>query len=99
MAVGTLHGVAGSSHLLGILSALALPSDGAAAGYLLRFGSGSVTAMGTYAWIMGWIAGRPGVSGAGPQRTLLGPCSLIALAVGGFWVSSLPAKLPFWSPG
>ena len=35
MAVGTLHGLAGSSHLLGILPALALPSDGAAVAYLL----------------------------------------------------------------
>ena len=37
-AVGTLHGLAGSSHLLGILPALAMPSDLAAGIYLLLFG-------------------------------------------------------------
>ena len=90
-AVGTLHGLAGSSHLLGILPALALLSDAVASAYLLCFGTGSVVAMGTFASLIGWIAGRPGASGAGTQRALLGLCSLIAVAVGGFWVlSSLP---------
>jgi hypothetical protein len=89
MAVGTLHGLAGSSHLLGIVPALALPSDAAAAGYLLCFGAGSVAAMGGFASVIGWIAGRPG---AGAQRALLGMCSTAAVLVGGFWLlSSLPA--------
>ena len=48
-AVGTLHGLAGSSHLLGILPALALLSDAVASSYLLCFGTGSVVAMGTFA--------------------------------------------------
>src|SRR4029450_9914430 len=39
-AVGTLHGLAASSHLLGILPALALPSTRAAGAYLLCFCSG-----------------------------------------------------------
>ena len=92
MAVGTLHGLAGSSHLLGIVPALALPSDAAAAAYLLCFGAGSVAAMGGFASIIGWIASRPGTSGAGAQRALLGLCSTVAVLVGGFWLlSSLPA--------
>ena len=92
MAVGTLHGLAGSSHLLGIVPALALPSDVAAAAYLLCFGAGSVAAMGGFASIMGWIASRPGTRGAGAQRALLGLCSTAAVLVGGFWLlSSLPA--------
>jgi hypothetical protein len=92
MAVGTLHGLAGSSHLLGIVPALALPSDAAAVAYLLCFGTGSVAAMGGFALAIGWIAGRPGTSGAGAQRVLLGLCSAAAVLVGGFWLlSSLPA--------
>jgi hypothetical protein len=93
-AVGTLHGLAGSSHLLGILPALALPSDAMAGAYLLCFGMGSVAAMGTFASLVAWIAGRPTASGAGAQRALLGLSSVIATAVGSFWiVSSLRSAL------
>ena len=36
-----------------------------------------------------------GASGAGTHRALLGLCSLISVAVGGFWVlSSLPVRHP-----
>lgn len=98
IAVGTLHGLAGSSHLLGIVPALALPSDGAAAAYLLCFGGGSVVAMGGFASFVGWIADRPGARGPGMQRALLGVSSGIAVLVGGFWViSSLPGTAPFLS--
>ena len=91
-AVGTLHGLAGSSHLLGILPALALASDAVAGAYLLSFGLGSIVAMGIFAALVGWVAGRGIVGGAGPQRALLGLSSVIATAVGGFWVlSNLPA--------
>jgi hypothetical protein len=92
LAVGTLHGLAGSSHLLGIVPALALPSDASAGAYLLCFGIGSVAAMGGFASVVGWIADRPGAGGAGAQRTLLGLCSTVAILVGGFWLLlSLPA--------
>ena len=84
--VGTLHGLAGSAHLLGILPALALPSNFTAGAYLLLFGAGSVAAMGTFASLVGWISGRPGTSGPRAQSALLGVSSVIAVAVGGFWI-------------
>ena len=87
-AVGSLHGLAGSSHLLGLLPALALVSDSVASAYLLCFGTGSVVAMGAFASLVGWIAGRPGARGVVTQRALLGLCSGIAVAVGSFWVLS-----------
>ena len=90
LAVGSLHGLAGSAHLFGILPALALPSDFAAGSYLLLFGAGSVAAMGIFASLVGWIAGRPGVSGPRAQGAFLGLSSLIAVAVGGFWLSGGP---------
>jgi hypothetical protein len=83
--VGTLHGLAGSAHLLGMLPALALPSDFAAGMYLLLFGIGSVAAMGTFASLVGWIAGRPGVRSPRAQGAFLGLSSLVAAAVGAFW--------------
>ena len=90
MAVGTLHGLAGSSHLLGIVPALALPSDGAAAVLPALFGAGSVAAMGAFASFVGWIAGRPGASGPRAQSAFLGLSSLVAVAVGGFWILGSP---------
>jgi hypothetical protein len=95
LAVGTLHGLAGSSHLLGILPALALPSNGAAAAYLLCFCIGSVAAMGAFASLIGWVAGRSRDTRASAQRTLLCLCSAIAVLVGGWWLlESLKAAPP-----
>ena len=87
-AVGTVHGLAGSSHLLGVLPALAMPSDFAAGVYLVLFGVGSVTGMGTFASFVGWIAGRRRASTVRAQTALLGLSSAIAVAVGGFWILS-----------
>ena len=77
-AVGTVHGLAGSSHVLGIAPALVLPSDGAAAAYLILFGAGSVAAMGLFSSLIGWFAGRPAASGLATQSALLGLCSVVA---------------------
>ena len=84
--VGTVHGLAGSAHFLGMLPALALPSEFAAAGYLLLFGTGSVAAMGTFASLVGWMAGRPAASGPRAPSAFLGLSSLVAVAVGSFWI-------------
>jgi hypothetical protein len=84
VAVGTLHGLAGSSHVLGILPALALPSDLAAGAYLVTFVMGGVLGMGIFSALVGAIAGRPGL--AATQRALLAGSSAIAVAVGLFWI-------------
>jgi hypothetical protein len=88
--VGTLHGVAGSVHLLGMLPALALPSQFAAASYLLLFGAGSIAAMGAFASLVGGIAVWPRISDRRQQSALLGVSSVIALIVGGFWLMGAP---------
>lgn len=85
-AVGTVHGLAGSSHLLGIIPALALPSDLAAAIYLLFFGLGSIAAMGAFSSVVGWAAGMPNAGGVKVQSVLLGLFSLIAIVVGCVWL-------------
>jgi hypothetical protein len=85
-AVGTVHGLAGSSHLLGVVPALALPSDMAAAAYLVLFGVGSIAGMGAFSSLMGWIALRLGANHAKTQNVLLALFSAIAIAVGGVWL-------------
>jgi hypothetical protein len=66
-AVWTLHGLAGSSHLVGILPALALPSHVMAGAYCLLFGMGSVAGMGTLGSFVGWSAGWPVATGVRAQ--------------------------------
>ena len=88
VAIGTVHGLAGGSHVMGIAPALVLPSDGAPAAYLILFGAGSVAAMGLFSFLIGWLAARPVASGATTQSALLALCSVVALSLGGFWVVS-----------
>lgn len=87
-AVGTVHGLAGSSHLLGILPALAMPTDFAAAAYLILFGAGSVAAMGGFSSLVGWMSGHRLAGAASTQRILLAACAAGAIGVGGFWLVS-----------
>ncbi|MBB3136045.1 hypothetical protein FHS26_003792 [Rhizobium pisi] len=84
-AVGTVHGLAGSSHLLGIVPALALPTNAEAAAYLLVFGLGTIAAMATFSTFIGWLAGRTGAGSVKVQNTLMASFSMLAIVVGGFW--------------
>lgn len=85
-AVGTVHGLAGSSHLFGVVPALALPSDIAAAAYLILFGIGSIAGMGAFSSLIGWITLRLGANHGMMQSALLALFSAIAIAIGGVWL-------------
>ena len=85
-AMGTLHGLAGSSHLFGVLPALALPTQAAALSYLIGFGVGAVVAMTVFAAIVGMLAARAGRRSKHAFQTMLYACSLSAFLVGGFWL-------------
>ncbi len=85
-AMGTLHGLAGSSHLFGVLPALALPTQWAAFAYLGGFGVGAVLAMTAFSAIVGTVAVRARRRGVNAYRGVLYACSLSAVVVGGFWL-------------
>ena len=85
-AMGTLHGLAGSSHVFGVLPALALPGRGDALAYLGGFGAGAVLAMTAFAAAVGLLAHRAERRGRHTFRRLLYACSFGALAVGGYWL-------------
>jgi hypothetical protein len=84
--IGGLHGLAGSSHLLGLLPALALPSRAASIAYLAGFGVGSVVAMTAFSAALGVAATRITIHGPRAQQALLGALSAAAVVVGGFWL-------------
>lgn len=83
--LGVLHGVAGSSHFLGVLPALALPTRAAALTYIAAFGVGTVAAMTAFAAVVSGAAGH-----ARPQprmrRALLTTAALLAITIGGIWL-------------
>jgi sulfite exporter TauE/SafE len=85
-AVGTLHGLAGSSHFLGVLPALTFPSRLEACSYLGAFGVGTIFAMIAFAFSIGMIShGRPGGGVRGYQALMYG-CSLAAVGIGVYWL-------------
>lgn len=84
--IGTLHGLAGSSHFLGVLPALALPTTTQALAYIAAFGTGTVLAMAVFSWGMGFFALRLTDHGTIFYRRLMTGCALAALGVGVFWM-------------
>lgn len=78
--MGMLHGVAGSSHFLGVLPALALPTLAAAFAYIAAFGAGSIVAM------TGFGAALGAMPGARTHRALMLSAALMAFIVGGLWM-------------
>jgi hypothetical protein len=85
-AMGALHGIAGSSHLFGVLPALALPTQLAAFAYLAGFGVGAVLAMTVFSAVVGAIAVSAARRGVNAYRGVLYACSLSAMLVGSFWL-------------
>ena len=82
--VGTLHGVAGSSHFFGVLPALALPTTHASLVYVAAFGVGTVLSMTAFAGALGRVGPH---SAAWSHRVLMGTTGVLAIAVGAVWIS------------
>ena len=78
--MGVLHGVAGSSHFLGVLPALALPTRAAAFAYIAAFGAGSIVAMAAFGAALG------ATSGPRAQRAFMLSAAALAFIVGGAWL-------------
>lgn len=85
-AMGTMHGLAGSSHLFGVLPALAFPSRSASVFYLAGFGVGAIAGMTAFAAAMGLLSHRLGRRHPRSYSGLLYASSAAALVVGGFWL-------------
>jgi len=92
LGIGTLHGLAGTSHLLGVLPALALPTRTDAAAYLVAFGLGSIVAMTTFASLCGVLATRGAARSQSIYRGFTIGTSLVAIVLGVFWIyDSMPS--------
>jgi hypothetical protein len=85
--LGVLHGVAGTSHLVGVLPALALPTRGAGLLYLGSFGAGTVAAMTAFAAVSGVTGARIRRS-TGTYRAVMATAGIVAIGVGGVWLTA-----------
>lgn len=81
--MGMLHGLAGSSHLFGVLPALAFATRGEAVLYLAGFGAGAVAGMSAFSAVMGVLSSK---LSRRHSSGLLYASSAAALVIGGFWL-------------
>lgn len=88
LGIGTLHGIAGSSHLIGVLPTLAFPTWLQSAAYLAGFCGGTMVAMSGFASGLGWIAQRFSARGWMIYRGMMMTSSICAIALGGWWIWS-----------
>jgi len=86
LGIGILHGLAGSSHFMGVLTALAFPTNAQAIAYLIAFGCGTVVSMATFSWLVGLLTSRWAVGSEKIYRGLMSVCAIGAMAVGCFWL-------------
>lgn len=85
-AIGTLHGLAGSSHFLGVLPALTFPTKAQTIMYLAAYGIGTVAAMIGFSSAIGFLSQRTLLRGGLAYRSLMVTFSVGALGVGTYWL-------------
>ena len=84
--MGTLHGLAGSSHLYGVLPSLMFSSRIDAVLYLAGFGAGAIAAMTAFSAMLGAVALAAGRSSQSVRQAVLYAASAAAVVVGGVWL-------------
>jgi hypothetical protein len=83
--MGAIHGLAGSSHLFGVLPALAFPSLVSSALYLVGFGLGAISGMTAFSTVVGLLSSKLSRRSRS-YSGLLYASSAMALVVGGVWL-------------
>jgi sulfite exporter TauE/SafE len=86
-AVGTVHGIAGGSHFLGVLPALVFPSRVQSIFYLCAFGVGTVLGMLVFSYVIGAL-GKRSQGNALQFRRLAAAASGAAIVLGCYWTIS-----------
>ena len=82
LGIGILHGLAGASHFLGVLPALAMPTKTLSIFYIASFGIGTISAMILFSEVMGRLALRSGVF----LKKTMYSFSCATLLLGIYWI-------------
>jgi len=88
LGIGALHGLAGTSHVVAILPALAMPGPDHAAIYLGGYAAGTIAAMTAVTWALSRLALPLGRRGPRALRGLLVATALVAIGVGAAWLGA-----------
>ena len=83
--MGAIHGLAGSSHLFGVLPALAFPSRASSMLYLAGFGLGAIAGMTTFSAAVGLLSSKFNRRSRSYSGFLYAS-SAVTLVVGGVWL-------------
>jgi len=86
--IGTLHGLAGSSHLYALVPVVVVGSFGMALLYLGAYAAGCVAAMCLFSGTIGLIGQKFSVNNTTAYRGLMGASSLASVLIGVYWISS-----------
>lgn len=86
LAIGAFHGLAGGTHIFGILPALAMPSTIDAIFYLIFFGAGTTAAMTGFASMMGIAAKKISARGEAGYKVVMKSLSAATVVVGAVWL-------------
>ena len=86
LSIGLLHGLAGSSHLIGLLPALTISSETGVVLYIGGFGIGAILAMASFSWFIGAAVERLSTWSANSFRYLQLSFSGFAILVGAAWL-------------
>ncbi|MSR07225.1 MAG: hypothetical protein EXR93_09200 [Gemmatimonadetes bacterium] len=89
--VGAVHGLAGSAPVVALVPVTLMPSLGAALGYLLAFGIGTILGMGAYAGAAALAVGRAAES-VRLARGLAFGTAFLSMAVGVWWLVRLTSS-------
>ncbi|MCC7508183.1 MAG: hypothetical protein IT464_02265 [Planctomycetes bacterium] len=83
---GTLHGVAGMAHLLGVIPALLAPTLLVSFAYLAGFAAGSILSMGLFAGTFGAVTARLGSKSPALLNGSMYVAAVACILIGVFWI-------------
>lgn len=85
LGIGVLYGLTGSSHFLGVLPALMLPTGIDALAYILFFGLGSILAMSLFSYVVGLLTRKMATTLPAYKGMLL-TFAFLAIGIGVVWL-------------
>jgi ABC-type nickel/cobalt efflux system permease component RcnA len=83
--IGIIHGLAGGSHIVGVMPALLMPNREIAIAYLIFFGIGSIISMTFFSYFLGWFSKKIIISLNIYNNILLG-FAITAILIGVVWL-------------
>lgn len=87
ISIGIIHGLAGVSHIIGILPTLALPTNTDAIFYLTGFAGGTIVTMVLYSFILGYISYKTVIHhNHNLYKTINAIGGVFAILVGLYWI-------------